>query len=75
MLNFSIFETYLNHFSKFHIDAEAFLYAPSLPRTFESPFESPIWIGLTFEITVTNDSLLFDPLQPTVVFHIETVKL
>ena len=77
MLNFSIFRTFLNSLSKFHFsDAKkSFFVAPSEVWAFESPFESPNWLGLTFKFTVINDSLLFKPFEPIIVSHIETVKL
>ena len=31
--------------------------------------------GLAFKITIINKSLLFNPFQPGVIFHIETVKV
>ena len=52
MLNFSIFRTLLNPISKLNFSklTLAFL-CPSLLWAFESPFESQIWIELTFKNT------------------------
>ena len=78
VLNFSIF---LNDFKPsfrvlFRQHQNKLSYTPPFqPWVFESPFETLIWIVLTFKIAFINNLLLFNPFQLSVVLHIEKVKL
>ena len=71
-LNFSIFLRPLSKFNSSNTTASFFV-LPLPTLRFWEPWKDLIWIGLTFIITVTNDSPLFNPFQSSVVFHTETV--
>ena len=78
VLTFSIF---LNDFKPslrvlFRQHQNKLSYTPPFnPELFGSPFESLIWIVLTFKIAFINNLLLFNLFQLSVVLHIEKVKL